>query len=68
MARAAKARYVAIVVGATLGKGSDVIALRGQRDAPQALTLHAQGMVTKQAVTHGLQSPACDALRCVGLL
>ncbi len=51
MARAAKALYVAIVVGATLSKGRDVIALCGQRDAPQALTLHAQRLVTKQAVT-----------------
>lgn len=50
----AQALHVVIVIGATLCQGFDVVALRGQRDAAQALTLHAQRVALEQAITHRL--------------
>lgn len=47
----AQTLLVVSVVRSTLAQRLDVIALRGQLDAPQALTLNAQGIASKQAIT-----------------
>lgn len=65
MALMTEALLVRCIIEAALSQRGDVIALCGQRDAPVALALSAQGVSSKEGLAHRLQAAPGDALGCL---